>query len=83
MRIEVKDLHFTYQDEGRSFAEIGMWDNGTASVTGLEEPEEVSTMRVTDGTFRALRLEPVLGRRFTQEDDTPGSPDRWPPRGPD
>ncbi|MFC1660857.1 ABC transporter permease, partial [Gemmatimonadota bacterium] len=67
-------LHFTYLDEGQVFAELGMWDNGTASVTGLEEPEEVEIMQVTDGTFRALRIQPVLGRRFTQEDDSPGTP---------
>ena len=67
-------LHFTYVDEGRSFSEIGMWDNETASVTGLDEPEEVASMMVTDGTFRALRLRPALGRTFTQEDDSPGTP---------
>ncbi|MCK5650570.1 MAG: ABC transporter permease, partial [Gemmatimonadetes bacterium] len=68
-------LHFTYLDEGRSFAEIGMWDNGTATVTGLAEPEEVELMRVTHGTLRALRLQPTLGRRFTMEDDSPGTPE--------
>jgi putative ABC transport system permease protein len=67
-------LHFTYLDEGRTFAEIGMWAVRTASVTGLDEPEEVQTMQVTEGTFRALRLEPVLGRRFSPEDDSPGAP---------
>ncbi len=67
-------LHFTYLDEGRSFSEIGMWDVGTAAVTGLDEPEEVQVMRVTEGTFRALRVEPNLGRRFSLEDDSPGAP---------
>jgi predicted permease len=67
-------LHFTYLDEGRSFSELGMWDNNTASVTGLDEPEEVEVMMVTHGTMTALRIEPILGRRFTQEDDSPGTP---------
>jgi putative ABC transport system permease protein len=67
-------LHYTYVDEGRSFSEIGMWDNGTASVTGLDEPEEVGIMWVTEGTFRALRIQPALGRRFSTEDDSPDSP---------
>jgi predicted permease len=43
-------------------------------VTGLDEPEQVEIMRVTDGTFQALRLQPALGRRFNSEDDSPGSP---------
>jgi len=63
-------LHYTYLDEGRSFSEIGMWDNGSASVTGLDEPEVVQIMQVTEGTFRALRIQPVLGRGFTAEDDS-------------
>ena len=67
-------LHFTYLDEGRSFSELGMWDNETVAVTGLDEPEQVAAMQVTDGTFRALRLQPVLGRNFTPEDDSPGTP---------
>ncbi len=67
-------LHYTYEDEGRSFSEIGMWDNETASVTGLDEPEEVPIMMVTEGTFRALRIAPALGRRFSVEDDSPGTP---------
>lgn len=67
-------LHFTYLDEGRSFSEIGMWDNGSAAITGLDEPEQVETMRVTNGTFQALRVNPTLGRRFSQEDDSPGAP---------
>jgi len=67
-------LHFTYLDEGRFFSEIGMWDNGTASVTGLDEPEEVEVMSVTEGTLRALRLQPALGRRFSSEDDSPDAP---------
>jgi len=64
-------LHYTYVDEGRSFAEIGMWDNDAVSVTGLDEPEEVPVMEVTDGTFRALRIRPLMGRIFNSEDDSP------------
>jgi putative ABC transport system permease protein len=68
-------LHFTYRDENRVFQDIGMWDNGQATVTGVAEPERVTTMRVTDGTLTLLHVKPVLGRLFTQEDDSPGSPE--------
>jgi len=66
-------LHFTYVDEGKFFSDIGMWDDETASITGIDEPEEVRVMMVTDGTFRALRVQPVLGRRFGPEEDSPGT----------
>ncbi len=68
-------LHFTYRDENRVFDDIGMWANRTATITGVGEPERVSTMLVTDGTLSLLRVKPVLGRLFTAEDDAPGSPE--------
>jgi putative ABC transport system permease protein len=63
-------LHFTYQDEGRSFQEIGMWNTETVSVTGLAEPEEIRSLNVTDGVLRALAVQPALGRLFTPQDDS-------------
>lgn len=68
-------LYFTYRDDGQVFEDIGLWDNSFVSVTGLEEPERVDAMFVTDGTFPILGVEPALGRTFTAEDDLPGSPE--------
>jgi putative ABC transport system permease protein len=67
-------LHFTYEEHNQVFAGIGMWDNSTVSVTGTEEPERVSAMRVTVGTLPVLEVQPFLGRGFTVEDDSPGTP---------
>ncbi|MFC1661815.1 ABC transporter permease [Gemmatimonadota bacterium] len=67
-------LHYAYLDEGQVFESLGMWDNGSVSVVGLEEPEEVEAIFVTYTTFEALRLSPTLGRRFSAEDDSPGAP---------
>src|SRR5918996_1305326 len=36
-------LHFTYRDESRTFQSVGLWSRGTASLTGLAEPEEIPT----------------------------------------
>lgn len=66
-------LHFTYLEENRSFEGVGMWDNDRVTVTGTAEPEEVPAMRVTEGTLPLLGVEPVLGRLFTVEDDSPGT----------
>ena len=67
--------YFTYREESRTFEDIGMWDNTQVSITGLEEPEEVEAMRVTDGTFPILRGQAEIGRVFTREDDSPGTPE--------
>ena len=69
-------FYFTYRDEGRVFEHFGLWADRSASVTGVGEPERVQTLAVTDGTLQALRVEPVIGRLFNREDDTPGTPER-------
>ena len=50
-----------------------MWDNTQASVTGLEEPEQVAAMMVSDGTLPILGVRPQLGRLFSAQDDAPGA----------
>ena len=55
------------------FQDVGLWNTGTVSVTGLAEPEEVPALFVTDGVLPMLGAQPMLGRLFTKTDDTPGS----------
>ena len=67
--------YFTYRDENRAFEGIGFWnDNRQVSITGLEAPEQVRAIDVTAGLFPLLRVQPSIGRRFTEEDDSPGAP---------
>jgi putative ABC transport system permease protein len=68
-------LYFTYRDEARSFQDVGLWTPDTVSVTGVAQPEEVSSLVFTDGVLRILGVQPALGRAFTQKDDEPGSPE--------
>jgi len=67
--------YFTYRAENRSFTDLGIWNNGTVSITGLAEPEEVPCVWVTEGTLPILGVPPALGRWFSRKDDTPGSPE--------
>ncbi len=67
--------HFTYRNENRVFEDIGSWDDQEVSVAGLAEPEQLPAMRVTASLLPLLRVQPVLGRPFTEEDDSPGSPE--------
>ena len=68
-------LHFTYKDENEAFEDIGMWDNYSATITGVEEPAEVASMNVTHETLPILGLRPHIGRLFSAEDDSPGTPE--------
>lgn len=68
-------LYFTYRDESELFTDSGMYDDGTVSVTERVEPEQVEATWVTDGVFPLLGVEPLLGRSFSQQDDSPGTPE--------
>jgi predicted permease len=66
--------HLTYEDENRVFEEVGMYSSGSVAVTGVGDPASLRALFATSGVFRALRLEPVVGRGFTREDEAPGAP---------
>jgi putative ABC transport system permease protein len=68
--------YFTYREEQRTFEDVAVWQTAPATVTGDGEPERVSALLVTDGFLPVLRVQPITGRRFTREDDAPGSPRR-------
>jgi predicted permease len=65
--------YLTYREEGRVFEDNGLWDNGTVSITGHGDPEQIDALYVTDGTLPILRVQPMLGRRFSKADDSPGT----------
>jgi len=68
-------MYFTYREENRSFEQFGLWSSGGASVTGVAEPEMPRALFVTYGVLDTLGIKPLLGRGFSQTDDTPGSPE--------
>jgi len=78
--VNIKDLdlspsdYFIFRDQSRTFQDFGMYSGDSVSVTGVAEPEHVRVLRVTDGVLNALAVPPMIGRIFTQADDTPGSP---------
>jgi predicted permease len=68
-------MYFTYAEQNRTFQALGVWNPGTASVTGLAEPEQVRTVGVSDGTLQALGVQPALGRWLGPADQIPGAPE--------
>jgi predicted permease len=66
--------YFTYRAEKHAFADIGIWQSDSVSVTGIAEPEQVTAVNVTDGVLPILGVRPALGHLFTRTDDLPGSP---------
>lgn len=66
--------YYMIRESGQSFEDIGLWQSGSATITGRGEPEQVETLFVTDATLPLLGIKPALGRLFTREDDLPNGP---------
>ena len=67
-------IYFIDREQSTTLQDIGAYDGDSLTVTGVGEPEHVAGLDVTDGTLRILGVVPALGRLFTREDDSPGSP---------
>ena len=79
--INIRDLnlgladYLIFREQNRSFQDIGLYMGYTVNITGAGEPEQASSLLVTDGLLPVLGATPLLGRSFTQADDQEGSPD--------
>jgi predicted permease len=67
-------LHFTYEDEAQLLESVGLWNRFEVTVLGPDEPVRIPSIFVTAGALPTLRVRPLLGRLFSVEDATPGSP---------
>jgi putative ABC transport system permease protein len=54
-----------WQEQSKSFEEMGLLEVGTGTVTGGGEPEQVTGLRVTTNFLSMLGARTVLGRDFT------------------
>jgi predicted permease len=66
-------LYFTYREGNRTLAGVGLWRADAVNVTGVGAPEQVQGLAVTYEILSILGVEPLLGRAFSRQDDTPGS----------
>ncbi len=64
-------MYLTFSERNRTFQSLGVWTPGTASVTGLAQPEEVQTALISDGVLETLGVLPVAGRWFSPGDQDP------------
>jgi predicted permease len=67
-------IHFTYEDEARVLESVGLYNRFDVTVLGLGEPARIPSIYATAGMLPTLRVRPTLGRLFSVEDATPGTP---------
>jgi putative ABC transport system permease protein len=67
--------YLDWKADNTVFSAMAAVHDVSASLTGGGEPEEVPVQRATASLFDVLGLRPVLGRTFSEAEDTPGGPE--------
>ncbi len=65
--------YLDWRARARSFEEMGAIEDRGFRLIGDGAPEILMGSQVTAGCLRALRIRPILGRLFREEEDRPGS----------
>src|SRR5262245_57244468 len=64
-----------WREQQKSFEDLAAFDEGTVNVSGLQGgPERFQGGFITASTFKLLRVQPLRGRLFTEDDNRPGAP---------
>ncbi len=64
--------YLDWQSQNRSFEQMAAYGFESFNVGGGERPEAIRGAPVAPGFFSILRVQPVLGRTFSPEEDRPG-----------
>jgi putative ABC transport system permease protein len=72
-RFSVSPANFLdWRKQNSVFERIAAYSPGTGTLAGTEGPERVLNAAVSWDTFELLKVNPVLGRGFTEEEGQPG-----------
>src|SRR5215510_16311416 len=74
LHVDLNNAMFAYyRDRSRTFESLAAYEDGDFTLTGSGEPEVISGAVVTFNYFDVLGREPLHGRTFTAQEDTPGN----------
>src|SRR4030095_9801952 len=60
--------YLDWRTQGTVFEEIAAFYDARLNLTGAGDPLEIPTQAATPNLFTILGVEPIIGRRFTEED---------------
>jgi putative ABC transport system permease protein len=63
-----------WRERQTSFEELAGYHDGTVNLSGDGDPERFDGAFVSASTFKLLRVEPLLGRGFRPEEESPQAP---------
>ena len=61
-------MYLTFAAHNRVFQSLGVWGPGTASITGLAQPEQVNTAQISGGVLETLNVPALQGQWLTAAD---------------
>ncbi len=61
----------TWREQTNVFQDVSAVSNGTMNLTGVDNPQQIQTARVTASMFRLFGLAIAHGRSFAEEEDRP------------
>ena len=64
--------YLDWRSQNHSFEDMAAYGGARFNVGGKERPESIQAAPVAPGFFSILRVQPILGRDFTPDDDRPG-----------
>jgi predicted permease len=64
-------MYFTFAAHNRVFQSMGIWGPGTASITGIAQPEQVDTAQIAGGVLETLNVPALTGQWLTAADQDP------------
>ena len=64
-------MYFTFATHNRVFQSVGVWGPGTASITGVAQPEQVNTALISGGVLETLNVPALTGQWLTAADQDP------------
>ena len=64
--------YLDWKAQGTSYAQMGAFTPAAFSLTGSGEPERLSGAQASASFFDVMQVQPIVGRVFTAEHETPG-----------
>ena len=65
--------YLDWRDQSRSFTAMGAADYWSANLTGVDSPEHILGLKVTQNLLPTLGVQPLMGRLFAKGEDEPGA----------
>ncbi len=61
-----------WQEQNQVFERVAAISTTPVNLTGVGDPERIAGVKVSDGFFSILGIDPALGRTFLADEDAPG-----------